>query len=123
MRASDKQMTLGELIATLKRKDAGQHVCLDFVYFVPDCTVHSYRGYYEDAAIGYKDGGECTVGDLLAALEKANGAEFFGYKGGTYTMHDDTVLWVAKSNEAGGTAIVDVVDDGGLIMLKTDKID
>lgn len=123
MRVSDQQMTLGELISTLKRKRPETPVYLDFVHFVPDCQVHSYRGYYEDLAIGYKSGGECNVGDLLAALEKANGATFYGYKGGEYVMGDDTVVWVANDSEAGGTVIMDVVDDKWRIVLKTEMID
>lgn len=123
MRVSDQQMTLGELISTLKRKRPETPVYLDFVHFVPDATVHSYRGYYEDLAIGYKKGGDCSVSDLLAALEKANGATFHGWKGGEYDMDDDTPVWVANDSESGGTAIMDVVDDKWRIILKTEMID
>lgn len=123
MRVSEKQMTLGELISTLKRKDPDTHLTLDFVHFKPSGRVHSYRGYYEDLAIGYQDGGECKVSDLLKALEAVDGETLYGYKGGEYRMHSDTVVWVANHNESGGTAIVDVVDDSWRIILKTEMVD
>jgi hypothetical protein len=116
-------MTLGELIRALKRKDADAWLSFDFVHFRPDCSVHSYRGYYEDIAIGYESGGDCKVGDLLAKLEAANGETFYGYKGGKYTMYDDTVVWVANHNESGGTAVVDVVEDSWRIIIKTAMVD
>ena len=47
----------------------------------------------------------------------------YGYKGGEYRMGDDTVLWVANHNESGQTAIVDVVDHDGNVMLKTEKFE
>lgn len=122
MRGSEKQITLGELINTLKRKDPETEVTFDFVHFRPT-GVHSYRGYYEDLAIGYESGSECKVGTLLAKLIEANGKDFTGYKGGEFMMHRDTVVWVANHNEAGGTAIVDVVDDEWRVILKTAMVD
>lgn len=122
MKASEKQLTLGELISILKRKDQDLDITFDFVHFRP-CGAHSYRGYYEDLAIGYQSGGETKVRDLLKKLEDACGAEFNGYKGGEYTMHEGTPVWVANSNESGGTAIVDVVDDEWRVILKTEMVD
>lgn len=58
---SDRQMTLGELIKTLKRKDQDKYITFDFVHFRPAGGVHSYRGYYEDLAIGYESGGTAIV--------------------------------------------------------------
>ena len=123
MRATEDQLTVGELVSILKRKDPELWVYFDFVHMRPDGGVHSYRGYYEDLAIGYESGGECTVAQLIAWLEKAIGETFYGYKGGEYTMERDTVVWVANHNEAGGTAIVDVVDDSWRVILKTAMVD
>ena len=80
MRVSENQLTLRDLIQILKRKDPEQHIYFDFVHFEPD-TVHSYRGYYEDLAIGYKDGYKARVGELLAKLEAANGKQCMATKG------------------------------------------
>lgn len=122
MRVTTNQMTVGELIATLQRKDPEAWITFDFVHFRPK-GIHSYRGYYEDLAIGYESGGDCTVADVLKWLEDANGQTFYGYKGGEYMMDSDTVVWVANHNESGGTAIVDVVDDSWRIVLKTAMVD
>lgn len=122
MRGSQNQMTLGELIDTLKRKDPDAVMTFDFVHFRPR-GIHSYRGYYEDLAIGYESGGECKVGQLLPKLIEACGKDFMGYKGGEFMMHRDTVVWVANYNETGGTAIVDVVDDEWRVILKTAMVD
>jgi hypothetical protein len=120
---SEKQMTLGELVSALKRKDQDAWITFDFVHFRPAGGVHSYRGYYEDLAIGYESGGDTKVRDVVKWLEEANGQSFYGYKGGEYVMDSETAVWVANHNESGGTAIVDVVDDGWRIMLKTECVE
>jgi hypothetical protein len=117
-----EQMTLGSIIDVLKRKNPETCVMFDFVHFQPK-GVHSYRGYYEQLAIGYEVGSSAKVGDLLKQLEDANGKKFYGYKGGTYLMHRDTPVWVANHNESGGTAIVDVRDDDWCVRLVTACID
>jgi hypothetical protein len=112
-------MKLGELIATLKRKDQDAWIKFDFVHFTPE-GIHSYRGDYSELAIGYTDNNqEVKVKDVVAMLEGANGKTFIGYKGGEYDMHDNTLVWVAKHNEAGNTAVTDVVDAGWCIVLET----
>ena len=122
MRITEEQMTIGDMLSTLRRKDQKTWVTFDFAHFRPS-GVHSYRGYYEDLAIGYESGGDCTVADVVKWLDDAVGSEFYGYKGGEYMMHSDTVVWVANHNESGGTAIVDVVDDSWRIILKTAMVD
>lgn len=122
MRVSDNQMTLGELVRELKRHDQDKEILFDFAYFRPAGGVHSYRGYYEDLAIGYEPGGQTKVGEVVKWLEEAEGKSFYGYKGGQYLMDSDTVVWVAMSDEAGGTAIVGVVDAGWCIRLKTEWV-
>lgn len=37
-----------------------------------------------------------TVGDLIEALNLASGATFEGYKGGQFTMHEDSDIWVSE---------------------------
>lgn len=115
-------MTIGEMLSVLKRKDQELDVMLDFVHFRPD-GCHSYRGYYEDLAIGYKAGGDMKVWQLVKLLDDASGQTFTGYKGGEYSMSSDTPVWVANHNEAGGTGIVDIQDGGWRIRLITKCIE
>lgn len=119
-----KQATLGYLIERLERLDPEADVYFDFVYMKPSGSVHSYRGYYDQLALGYQDSGDgIKVGALLEKLKEAVGKQFCGYKGGEYTMYEDTVVWVANHNESGGTAIMDAVDSGYKVVLKTAMID
>lgn len=121
MRVSGKQMTLGELTAALKRKDQESFVTFGFGFNNPS-GVDSYRGYYEDLAISYSRS-SCTVAKLVAILENANGKTFTGWKGGEYDMHDNTAMWAANPGDSGSMAIVDVVDVGGQIWLKTELVE
>jgi hypothetical protein len=118
-----KQATLGYLIERLERLPQDAVVCYDFVYLMPK-GIHSYRGYYEQLALGYTDEGESPkVSELLTLLKDANGKTFTGYKGGEYTMGDDTKMWVANRRQAGGTAIIDAVEHRCYVILTTAKID
>lgn len=119
MRCCDNQMTLGELIATLKRKDQDRSVTFGFDYARPS-GVGSYRGYYEDLAIGYKRCADCTVATLLLMLQDIDGKTLTGWKGGDYTMDSDTVLWMANPGESCSMAIVDVIETPYQIWLKTE---
>lgn len=120
--AMSEQMTLGEIITTLKRKDQDASVYYDFVHFRPS-GIHSYRGYYEQLAIGYSSDNDPKVSDVLALCESAVGKTFTGYKGGDYVMDESTPVWVANHNESGGTAIVDVRDDNWRVLLVTACVD
>jgi len=122
MRCSPKQMTLGELIAALRRKDSDARVTFGFGGYVP-CGIDSYRGYYEDLAIKYEQKYGITVAEVLKMLEGAIGDVFTGYKGGEYLMNDDTAVWVANYGCSHGVAIVDVVEKNHVVWLKTELID
>lgn len=118
-----KQLTLGELIKSLSRCDKERTVKFDFCYFYPSGT-HSYRGYYEQLAIGYSD--EATapeVGDFLEELKGAVGQDYYGYKGGVYTMTENTPVWVDRPRNASGTGVVGVRDNGYQVIIETANID
>ncbi len=122
-----RHMTLGQLIDALKAMPANEQVRFDFVHMAPT-TLHSYRGYYEDLAIGYAnlsdhDVKEMTVAELLALLEKAIGQTFKGYKGGDYVARRTTALWVANLGETGSTAIVGVHRLSWTVMIETGNAD
>lgn len=105
-----EQMTLGEFIQALEAVDPLSSIYFEFAC-CPPTEFDSYRGYYDHLALGfagdYGAKGQ-TVADLLEQARKALGAEFTGWKGGDYTMHEDTPLWVANPGNTGSTAIVGV---------------
>lgn len=109
MIARDGQFTLGDFIDALKRCDPEEPVKFDFVHFGPT-TLESYRGYYEDVALGYTDVGDYPkVKDLIAHCETTIGKVFSGWKGGNgRPVRRDTTLWVANPGESGSTGIVGV---------------
>lgn len=123
-RPMKKQLTLGELIEALEKQDQKKPVKFDFCYFSPD-GVHSYRGYYEQLAIGYsyKEADVPTVEEFLKVLTNALDEDFYGYKGGQYKMGKNTPVWVDQPNHASGTAIVGVFDGKYYIVLETASID
>lgn len=116
----NQTMTVDEMISTLERKNPSLQVRFDFGYFCPN-GLHSYRGYYEQLAIGYESEypSKMNVGQLLALLRDAIGKVFTGWKGGEFTMHGDTPVWVSNDNEACGTGIVDIRHDSDCIRLIT----
>lgn len=117
------QFTLGKLIKLLQIEDPTAHLRYDFVHFKPTLGIHSYRGYYEDLAVGYGTDDNITVGELTAKLKEAVGRTYQGWKGGEYRMDTDTPVWVSNPSEAGGTAIVGVRDDGWVVTLLTASVD
>lgn len=53
---------------------------------------HSWRGSYEELAFEVVE--NVTVGEMLAAAESAVGATYEGWKGGEYTMDEDTQVHI-----------------------------
>lgn len=86
------QMTLGKLIVTLKGMDS--------FTLVPNlCHPHSYRGYYHE--IAFELNYTTHAHSLLATCERALGETYQGWKGGDYTMGDETPVWVAERGSTG----------------------
>lgn len=87
-------------------------------------SVGSYRGYYFNLALEPADDDQPrNVADLLKLLDDAWGADFEGYKGGTYTMTGRTDLWVSPYGEASSQMLTRIVGRVGtdLVVLKTDE--
>lgn len=63
----------------------------------------SYRGYYEQLAFEPLE--NAKIADMLAYAESAVGATFEGYKGGDFTMDDESDCWIASYGASGGTKI------------------
>ena len=116
-----ERLNLGGLIDLLKRSEPGQNVKFDFGGAVPT-SVDSYRGYYEDLAIGFDDDPDDypTVSEFLKMLQEAVGKEFTGYKGGEYKMTRKSRVWVANYSHTSGTTIVGIRDCNYMTVLHTD---
>lgn len=105
-----EQITLGELLKQLRRcrDDEGEtDVRFDFCGAIPT-DFRSYRGFYDQVALGYGFGGIDTVEQLMCRVQIAIGKTYEGYKGGQFTMTEDTPVWVDVWGEYTSTAIVGV---------------
>jgi len=86
------KMKLGELIRLLEALPSDMEIeGID--------TPHSYRGYYE--CLAFEKGGKATVQEVLTAVKSALYATYFGWKGGEYTMHPDTEVFIANVGSTG----------------------
>lgn len=93
-------MNLGELIDLLKKQRQDAWLYVDGPVRLTPGAIESYRGYYEDLAIGVNvDGLAPTVADFVAQLEAADGQTFHGYKGGAYRMTRKTRVWFSNHGE------------------------
>jgi len=102
-------LTLGGLLDCLKSKPQEYFVYFDFANLVPT-DLGSYRGFYEDLALGFSDIEERrTVEQLTQQLKDALKESFCGYKGGNYKMTRKSTLWVANYSHTTNTYIRDVV--------------
>jgi hypothetical protein len=121
MREHSKQWTLGQLIDALEAVgDKTNAVRFDFCNTVPT-KLDSYRGYYEDLALGWEPQSnypEPTVPMLLEVLKGQLGTTVHGYKGGDYTVSRNQILFVANYGDTGSTCIVGV-DSGYLTVIRT----
>lgn len=113
-----EQITLGDLIKLLSENDRDRIVRFDFGGF-PD-YFNSYRGFYEQLALGYDDQSAITVKELLERCNLANGGTFTGWKGGEYQMGSDTPIWAANSGDCTRVMLTGVSKTlGEFVILKT----
>ena len=111
---SVEQMTLGQLIEQLEKMNPDSGVICSTDTSMVFTTFDSYRGYYDDLALGYitKDYHEegkndeiHTVKDFLAEAKSCLGKTFYGWKGGEFIMGANTPLWVAHSGHTSDFVI------------------
>lgn len=124
MKLSENQITIGQLINKLKTIDPDKRVYYDWLRAAPT-RFNSYRGYYEDVALGatcerYESK---TVGELLAEAEAIMGTALEGYKGGYFKVTPAKPLWVANYGSSTGWAIVGIDENEFYVTLKTELID
>ena len=119
-------LTIGELFSKLNQFEDSERVTFSNGRFF-DGTYDSYRGYYKDLYIGFEDEdmGFNTVGKIKEVLNKAlDDGEMEGYKGGEFSIEQDTLVWFATYGTTyEAEMIVDVikVDDNILIITKEDE--
>lgn len=119
------QLTLGELIDKLEAAPKESQIQFDFCHCVT-CGVDSYRGFYEQLAIGWAPQGSGrwpNVADFLPSLRDAVGKTFTGYKGGEYRMDRGTPVWVSNYGETSSTAVVGVIPGEYQTLLLTAYVD
>lgn len=128
------QLSLGQLI--LEVEDSGiynskqepKDVYFDFGSAIP-ADMDSWRGSYDELALGYRLSGydnnrqhhfaDVKADKFLEMLKSTVGKEFTGWKGGEFTMSKDTPVWVANSGNSGNTAVVGVLNDGWRLVILT----
>lgn len=123
--ANSDQLTLGELILKLepivKNQKDGEEATVryDFEYLFPT-SIDSWRGSYDELALNFEmQGEEMNVSEFLEMLKDCIGKTFTGYKGGDFMMHKGTPIWVANYSHSGNKAVIDVVDNGYVVLLIT----
>lgn len=135
---TSRQFTLGELILKLeavsptftdhKGEEKDKRVVFNFEYLHPTGLL-SWRGLYRELAISFepqRHGGDDTwsdeapsVREFIAALKRAIGRTYEGYKGGDFVMGKTTPVWVANYGNAGNTGVVDITDSTYEVRLET----
>lgn len=95
-------MTLKELIEKLERIDPDRIAKIGFY------RAHSYRGFYEQLA--FSPSVNVSVRMMLESARGAVGDEFHGYKGGSYTMGPDTIVYLANYGETGEEITDELLD-------------
>jgi hypothetical protein len=108
-------MTLGGLMDALAlvQPDMG----VEFERGGAPGTFDSYRGYYDQLALG-TSAVPVTTGELLDECRRANGATMTGYKGGDYLMGRDTWLNRAEYGACGSKIVGAKVSGGTLVLLE-----
>lgn len=117
--AASRQLSLGQLIAGL-REAGPPHAPVRYDDGSFPTTVASYRGSYDELALGFRWTGEPRrLAEVLAECERAVGETFEGYKGGDYRMGTDTPVWVANWGTTGDAAPIGVHNDGRTVVIDT----
>lgn len=107
-KALKRPMTLGAVNDALDSCGA-ERVRLAAPMAITPIGVSSYRGYYDDLAIEYEEGGEgMPLPEFMALLRAADGAYFTGYKGGEYRMGRHSAVWVSNYGVSSGARVVGV---------------
>lgn len=100
-------MTLRQLIDYLEQLNP------DYVCPMGFSSPHSYRGSYYELA--FEPCANMRIGDMLALAKSCVGKTFEGYKGGDFTMHDYSIVYIANYGEYTSSP-----DTGGICVMLLD---
>lgn len=115
-------MKIGKIKQKLNDVDGDISIEFDFCRFAPT-TINSYRGYYNQPAIGWGDRCNGKVKDFLDQLnECTSGKVYQGYKGGDYTYDDDDELYVANWGHSHDVIISHISISDYEVILHTEKL-
>jgi hypothetical protein len=118
---ADYHLTLGRAIEYLEGVDERYHdLPVKFEWDASPLAPHSYRGYYSDLAFEWTPS-VVTAAEFRKLLRQSLGRTFTGYKGGEFTMDEDTPLWTAQYG-CTGRAIIGVGMEGNNFVLRTKDI-
>jgi hypothetical protein len=109
-------MNLGQFIDALEKIEPKDSIWIaDSPVYLRPTDLDSYRGYYEDLALGVetaRSGRPASA--VLENAKLALDATFTGYKGGEYRMHLGTRLWLSNYGESGGSLITGIREIAGV---------
>lgn len=124
------QLNIAQLVAELDGCDSNKPVYAAFdgsSVLAPLYGVDSYRGYYEQLAIdpGSQEkldkAGPTRCIDMAQTLLEALNRTFYGYKGGEFSMFDETPVWVSEYGRASGDMVVGVEEKADMVVIFTKK--
>lgn len=111
-------MRLGRWIKALSELPPGAPVHFDDGTSPGDLA--SWRGRYEQLTLTTGDA-LVDVSTLLVDARSAIGREFEGYKGGTFTMDEDSPVWADDYGQANGRGIIGITGgDRSVVILTAD---
>lgn len=116
------QLNIRQLISELERCSTDKPVYAAFdgsSIISPLGDVDSYRGYYEQLAI--EPGGPARCEALADILIESLDKTFYGYKGGEFSMFDETPVWVSEHGIASGDMVVGVEEKADMVVIFTKK--
>lgn len=116
-------MTIAEILNDLNYLSPHENLYVASGVYL-DGTFGSYRGYYNDMAIGYSltETGVCCVEDFEAILRNALAVgSMMSYKNGDYPITTDTKVWLAEENDLGEMLVaIRKIDGNAYIITKRD---
>lgn len=117
-------MNIGEMLSALKGMDGGKKVQFTFGEPCMPSSIHSWRGSYDEAAIGFERShimeDDITVKGFIDMIEDAMSRTHYGYKGGEYEFGPNTPVWVAEPSWPGNCAVCGVTDRGWMVTIDTE---
>ncbi|MEO2202399.1 hypothetical protein ABGV42_01430 [Paenibacillus pabuli] len=116
-------MTISEILNDLSYLSPHENLYVASGVYL-DGSFGSYRGYYNDMAIGYSttETGLFRVEDFETILRNALAAgSMMSYKNGDYPITPDTKVWLAEENDLGEMIVaIRRIDGNAYIITKQD---